>query len=304
MVLPRGPIPPDSRVLPAPAARLSAPGRAGKGRPGGRRCAIAARPLTCPAARRTGSYRGQGGEWGNAAGLGPARARVFVPSPGPQYGQPRRGSFMFTEVSSIARSVPLKRERPRSWGYGGHGGLRELWGYLLGDDRWRHRYAPRVYLTITCLSGRPWTNPDAPSSSALHIEHHGAAEKDHPHHLLPHRHLTRGAPTQWHERNSGCEQKPAYGKDEPQPLPPIARGVSGRMILGQHAHQTKIHRGAGISIPLPPVRLRVAAPGWPPCAVPESGSSAAGWPRREVDAAPPCPFGQKVERSFYCRSCR
>ena len=99
------------------------------------------------------------------------------------------------------------------------------------------------------LAAAPWMNRDAPSSSALQIEHYGAAEKDHPHHLLPHRQLTGGAPTRWHERDSGGEQKAAYGQDELQPLPPIARGVSGRIILGQHAHQTNIHKGAGISIP-------------------------------------------------------
>jgi hypothetical protein len=189
------------------------------------------------------------------------------------------------------------REAGQSRTAGAGGGSRETAG---GDTGTR----PRVYLTITCLSGRPWTNRDAPSSSALQIEHHGAAEKDHPHHLLPHRQLTRGAPTRWHERDSGGEQKPANGQDEPQPLPPIARGVSGRMILGQHAHQTKIHREAGISIPrtsgstagggaglaslccagIRVICCRMAAPG--------------------VNAAASRPFGQSVERSFYCRSCR
>lgn len=53
-----------------------------------------------------------------------------------------------------------------------------------------------------------------------------------------------------------------------------------------------------------PVVAAPVAPGWHPCAVPESGSSAAGWPRRGVDAAASRPFGQSVERSFYCRSCR
>jgi hypothetical protein len=46
-----------------------------------------------------------------------------------------------------------------------------------------------------------------------------------------------------------------------------------------------------------------AAPGWHPGAVPESGPSAAEWPRRGVDPASR-PFGQNVERSFYCRSCQ
>ena len=47
-----------------------------------------------------------------------------------------------------------------------------------------------------------------------------------------------------------------------------------------------------------------AVPGWHSCAVPESGSPAAGGPRRGADAAASRPFGQVAERSFYCRSCR
>ena len=47
-----------------------------------------------------------------------------------------------------------------------------------------------------------------------------------------------------------------------------------------------------------PVVAAPVAPGWHPCAVPESGSSAAGWPRRGVDAAASRPFEQSVERSF------
>jgi hypothetical protein len=53
-----------------------------------------------------------------------------------------------------------------------------------------------------------------------------------------------------------------------------------------------------------PVVAARAAPGWHSCAVPESGSPAAGWPRRGADAAASRPFGQSAERSFYCRSCR
>jgi hypothetical protein len=53
-----------------------------------------------------------------------------------------------------------------------------------------------------------------------------------------------------------------------------------------------------------PVVAARAAPGWHSCAVPESGSPAAGWPRRRADAAASRPFGQSAERSFYCRACR
>lgn len=45
-------------------------------------------------------------------------------------------------------------------------------------------------------------------------------------------------------------------------------------------------------------------PGWHPCAMPGSGSPAAEQPRRGLDVAASRPFGQSVERSFYCRSCR
>jgi len=45
-------------------------------------------------------------------------------------------------------------------------------------------------------------------------------------------------------------------------------------------------------------------PGWHPCGVPGSGSPAAERPRGGMDAAASRPFGQSVERSFYCRSCQ
>ena len=59
--------------------------RAGRSRaPCGCRSAIAARPLTCPSARRTGSYRGQGGKRGRRCRL---RARDWMGSPGLQDSQ-------------------------------------------------------------------------------------------------------------------------------------------------------------------------------------------------------------------------
>src|SRR5260221_7825451 len=45
-------------------------------------------------------------------------------------------------------------------------------------------------------------------------------------------------------------------------------------------------------------------PGWHPCGVPGSGSPAAERPRGGMDTAASRPFGQSVERSFYCRSCQ
>jgi hypothetical protein len=54
--------------------------RTGRSRaPCGCRSAIAARPLTCPSARRTGSYRGQGGKRGRRCRL---RTRDCMGSPG------------------------------------------------------------------------------------------------------------------------------------------------------------------------------------------------------------------------------
>src|SRR5260221_5590651 len=53
----------------------------------------------------------------------------------------------------------------------------------------------------------------------------------------------------------------------------------------------------------PVVAARVS-PGWHPCAVPGPGSPAAERPRSGMDAAASRPFGQTVERSFYCRSCQ
>ncbi len=53
-----------------------------------------------------------------------------------------------------------------------------------------------------------------------------------------------------------------------------------------------------------PTAAAPAATGWHSGAVPESGPSAAKWPRRGVDPAASRQFGQSVERSFYCRSCQ
>ena len=74
VVLPRGP---GSRRGPSCPRRPMICSRAGRSRaPCGCRSAIAARPLTCPSARRTGSYRGQGGERGRRCRPGRATARV------------------------------------------------------------------------------------------------------------------------------------------------------------------------------------------------------------------------------------
>ena len=73
-------------VLPAPRPMICS--RTGRSRaPCGCRSAIAARPLTCPSARRTGSYRGQGGKRGRRCRL---RVRDCTGSPGLQDSQFRR----------------------------------------------------------------------------------------------------------------------------------------------------------------------------------------------------------------------
>ena len=70
------------------------------------------------------------------------------------------------------------------------------------------------------------------------------------------------------------------------------------------ARLTARSRQRGCADPGVTVVAARAVPGWHSCAVPESGSPAAGGPRRGADAAASRPFGQVAERSFYCRSCR
>lgn len=100
------------------------------------------------------------------------------------------------------------------------------------------------------------TSPDASSSSTLKKERRSAKErkaKDQPHHQLPHRQVACGRSGLRHERDSGGEQEPAEGEEQPEPQPPVARAAADRAIFGHHAHQTKIHRGQELGYSVPPL---------------------------------------------------